>query len=218
MLGVVVIVPVRSGTTIGRTGPYVVLPRGRKTVEVVIFVITETARVWRLLHALLEGSQQLVLRPNVLGTRGVGHLEIVRHRQGTSWACLDAHSAQNAAQIVDLVNATVTLTRRVTLLVSVICPLDVDGIGRARPCTQLTTHTLFQPVRPAVELVTAMHARRHRLFLALLRVSLGEGLAEHRLEGDPESGPGSHHRPPFSSWSRRATVVAVAAPANGACT
>lgn len=56
MLGVVVIVLVCSGIIIGWIGLYVVLFRGRKIVEVVIFVIIEMVWVWWLFYVFFEGS------------------------------------------------------------------------------------------------------------------------------------------------------------------
>src|SRR5215467_1130863 len=52
---------------------------------------------------------------------------------GCRRAGLDAEPAQDAAQIVDLVDAAVPLPRRVPLLWRVVRALHVDRVGRARP-------------------------------------------------------------------------------------
>ena len=90
---------------------------------------------------------------------GVGQLVLVRHRQRPGRAGLDAQSAEDAAQVVDLVDAAVALTRRVPLLVGVVGPLDVDRVRGTGPGAQLAADALLQPVGVPVELVPAVPAR-----------------------------------------------------------
>src|SRR5690606_36082660 len=100
-----------------------------------------------------------------------------------------AQPPEDAAQVVDLVDAAVALAGAVTLTalrVGVACALDVDGVGGAGPGTELAADALLQAVGPAVELVPAVEARRGRLLLE--RVLLGDDLAEHGPERDPEPG------------------------------
>ncbi|MGX1118770.1 hypothetical protein RKD37_004133 [Streptomyces ambofaciens] len=103
---------------------------------------------------------------------------------------LDAQAAQDAAGVVDLVDAAVPLARRVALLVGVVRALDVDGVGGAGPGAQLAADALLQAVRMAVELVPSVEARSGGLLL--LRVLLGQPLLEHGLEGHAEAGHGVH--------------------------
>ena len=76
-------------------------------------------------------------------------------------AGLDAHAAEDAAQVVDLVDATVTLAGRILGAENVGGRLDVDGVGRAGPGAQLAPDALLQAVVVAVKLMTAMVARHH---------------------------------------------------------
>src|SRR4029453_3131335 len=134
----------------------------------------------------------------------VGQLIDVGHGQRPGRAGLDAQTAEDAAQVVDLVDPAVALARGEPLLVGVVRALDVDRVGRTRPGAQLAADALLQPVRVPVELVPAVEARGE--LLLLLWVVLGGLLAEHRPEGHPETldrveevkhwGP-----PPAVAWS-----------------
>ncbi len=114
----------------------------------------------------------------------VGQLVLVGHGQRPGRARLDAQPAQDAAQVVDLVDAAVPLAGREPLLRRVVRALDVDRVRRAGPGAQLAADALLQPVRPPVELVAAVEPGRGRLLL--LRVLDGVDLLEHGLEGDAE--------------------------------
>src|SRR4029079_6356233 len=94
--------------------------------------------------------------------------------------------AQDAAQVVDLVDAAVALAGAEALLVGVGRALDVDRVRRAGPGAQLAADALLEAVGPAVELVAAVEARRGRLLLE--GVLLGDDLLEHRPEGHAEPG------------------------------
>ena len=133
-----------------------------------------------------SGAEQIVLLVDQLRPAVVGQLELVGHGQRPGRAGLDAQPAQDAAQVVDLVDAAVPLPRREALLVGVLRALDVDRVRRAGPGAQLAADALLQPVGPAVQLVTTVEPRGGHL--RPVRVLLGEGLAEHRLEGDAEPG------------------------------
>ncbi|CDZ89639.1 hypothetical protein RHRU231_520018 [Rhodococcus ruber] len=139
-------------------------------------------------HAGPERGEQPGLVVDQVGPVVVGHLVLVGHGQRPRRAGLDAQTASDAAQVVDLVDASVALPRRVSPVVGVVRALDVDGVGGARPGTQLAPDALLEPVGVAVELVAAVVARCGRFLL--LGVSLGLGLVEHRPEGDAESGDG----------------------------
>src|SRR6202042_11448 len=93
----------------------------------------------------------------------VGELVLVGHRQRPGRARLDAQAAQDAAGVVDLVDAAVALARGVALLLGVVRALHVDRVGRAGPRAQLAADALLQPVRVPVELVAAVEPRRGRL-------------------------------------------------------
>src|SRR3546814_2065003 len=117
----------------------------------------------------------------------VGQLVFVRHRQRTGRAGLDAQAAQDAAQVVDLIDAAIALAGRepARLLplegaVDIVRALDVDRVGRTGPGTQLTPDALLQAVGPTVELVPAVEARSGGLLLE--GVLLRDHLPEHGAE------------------------------------
>src|SRR5690606_10389803 len=116
---------------------------------VVALVITKAHRVRRLLHPGQQRRQQILLLVDQALAAGVGQLVLVGHRQRARRARFDAQAAQDASQVVDLVHAAVTLTRRVppapAWLVGVGRALDVDGVGRARPGAQLAADALLEP-------------------------------------------------------------------------
>ncbi len=84
----------------------------------------------------------------------------LRHRQRAGRAGLDAQPAEDAAQVVDLVDRAVPLAGREARLLGVVGALDVDGVGRAGPGAQLAADALLQAVRVPVEHVPAVVARR----------------------------------------------------------
>ena len=152
-------------------------------------VVTEPHRVRWLLHARQQRREQVVLVVDQVGAVVVGQLVLVGHRQRPGRTGLDAQAAQDAAQVVDLVDAAVALAGAEPLavrLVGVGRPLDVDRVGRAGPRAQLAADALLQAVGPAVELVPAVEARRRGQLLE--GVLLGDDLPEHGPEGDPEPG------------------------------
>ena len=121
-----------------------------------------------------------------VGAVVVGQLVLVGHRERPGRAGLDAQAAEDAAQVVDLVDAAVPLPRAEPLVLGVGLALDVDGVGRAGPGAQLAADALLEAVGPAVELVPAVEPRCRRHLLE--GVLLGDHLLEHGPEGDPEPG------------------------------
>ena len=111
----------------------------------------------------------------------IRQLEVVAHCERTSRAGLDAVTAENATQIVDLVDAAVAFPGTVLFLGSVRCGLDVDRIRGARPRTQFATDTLFETVGVAIELVASVETRFNEG--PLEGVLLGNGRAEERGQG-----------------------------------
>ena len=88
-----------------------------------------------------------------------------RRRARTRWsssapasARLDAQPAEDAAQVVDLVDAAVPLAGAERSLLGVGRALDEDGVGRAGPRAQLAPDALLEAVRVAVELVPTVVA------------------------------------------------------------
>src|SRR5690606_23868013 len=122
-------------------------------------------------------------------------------RERARRARLDAQAAHDAPEVVDLVDAAVPLAGRVPLGLGVVRALDVDGVRGAGPGAQLTADALLQAVRPPVQLVPPVEARRGRPLL--LRVLDGHRLLEHVVEGDAEPLDGvqpiscSHWSPPW---------------------
>src|SRR6478672_13218925 len=152
---------------------------------VVTFVVAEPHRVRRLLHAGQQRGEQVGLLVDQVGSVVVGQLVLVGHRQRPGRARLDAQPAQDAAQVVDLVDAAVALTGAEALVLGVGRALDVDRVGRAGPGAQLAPDALLQPVRPAVQLVPTVEPRRGGQLLE--GVLLGDDLLEHGPEGHPEA-------------------------------
>ncbi len=168
-------------------GPGRVPDRGRVLAAVVgALVVAEPHRVRRLLHARQQRGEQVGLLVDQVGAVVVGELVLVGHRQRAGRARLDAEPAQDAAQVVDLVDAAVALAGAVALVVGVRRALDVDRVRRAGPRAQLAADALLEAVGPAVELVPAVEAGRGGLLLE--RVLLGDDLLEHGPEGDAEPG------------------------------
>src|SRR6476660_8822511 len=114
--------------------------RGVGPAVVVALVVAEPHRVRRLLHARQERRQEVGLLVDQVRAVVVGQLVLVGHRQRPGRARLDAQPAQDAAQVVDLVDAAVALTGAEALAVAVGVggvavgrTLDVDRVGRAGP-------------------------------------------------------------------------------------
>ena len=155
-----------------------VLGRGRDPAEVVVALLEAVGhREGRWQHAALERSEQLVLGEDQLAAVVVGELVEVGHRERPGRAGLDAQPAEDAAQVVDLVDATVALAGRVAARaalvdggVVVVGALDEDRVGRAGPGAQLAADALLEPVGVAVELVAPVEAgsRGARLLGVLL--------------------------------------------------
>src|SRR6201999_2143336 len=129
-------------------------PPGRRhagTAEavVVLLVVAEEHRVRRGLHGLEQRDEQLLLGPDQLFPVVVRELVLVGHRERPRGARLDAESAQDAAQVVDLVDVPVPLPGREALLGRVVPALDVDRVGGAGPGAQLAADALFSAVGAA---------------------------------------------------------------------
>src|SRR5690606_3755448 len=139
-------------------------------------------------HAGHERGQEVLLLVDEALTGGAGELVVVAHGQRPRGAGLDAVPAEDAALVVDLVDAAVALPGGVLGVGAVVGALDEDRVRRARPGAQLAADALLQAVRVAVELVAAVVARLRRHLLE--RVLLGDRGPEHRGEGDPEAGDG----------------------------
>ena len=113
----------------------------------------------------------------------------MRHRDRLGGTGLDAQAAEDAAQHVDLVYEPVALSRAHRIVVRVVCPADVDAIGRAHTGAQLTADALLHPVWVAVEDVTTMET--FGLDSLLLWIARGDVGPEHLAEGDQEAPPRS---------------------------
>ena len=78
---------------------------------VVLLVVAQPHRVRRLLHARQQRGEQLLLGVDQVLPVVVGQLVLVGHGQRAGRAGLDAQAAADAAQVVDLVDRAVPLTR-----------------------------------------------------------------------------------------------------------
>jgi hypothetical protein len=160
--------------------------RQRLAAVVVLVIVADHHLVRRLDHAGQQRREQVVLLVDQVRAVVVGELVLVGHRQCPRRARLDAQATEDAAQVVDLVDAAIALARAVPVTLGVGGTFDVDRVSRARPGAQLAADALLETVGPAVELVPAVEARRRRDLLE--RVLLGDGLAEHRPERHAEPG------------------------------
>src|SRR5882757_720475 len=151
---------------------------------VVLLVVAEAHRMRRRLHAGQQRGHQLLLGVDELLAIVECQLVLVAHRERTGRARLDAQAAENAAQVVDLIDLAVALTGRIPLRLGVVTALDVDRVGRAGPGAQLAADALLQAVRVPVEHVPAVVARGGRVDVE--RVLLRVDLLEHGREGQPE--------------------------------
>jgi hypothetical protein len=138
----------------------------------------------RRLHPFGQRHEQLLLGPDQVFPAVVGDLVLVGHGQRAGRARLDPHAAQDAAQVVDLVDGSVPLARGEPAVGRVVPALDVDGVRRAGPGAQLAADAFLQPVRPPVQLVVTVEPGCGRPLV--LRVGDGLDLLEHLAEGDPE--------------------------------
>src|SRR5262249_10847717 len=138
---------------------------------------------WHL-HALAQWGEQHLLGVDEALPAVVRQLVLVGHRERPGRAGLDAEPAEDAAQIVDLVDAAVPLARGEALLLGVGGPLHEDRISRAGPGAQLAADALLQTVRPPVELVAPVEPGSGRNLH--LRVLDRLHLAEELVEGDAE--------------------------------
>src|ERR1700730_9928754 len=108
----------------------------------------------------------------------------VRHDEGLGGAGLDAEPAEDAPQVVDLVDLGVALPRRVPGLGGVLRSDDEDGVGWAGPGAQLAADALLEAVLVAVEDVAALEPGER--LPALLRVLDRDGPAPQVAQGDPQ--------------------------------
>ena len=157
-------------------------------------------------HPGHERAEQVGLLVDQRRPAGVGQLVLVGHGQRARGAGLDAQPAQDAAQVVDLVDAPVALTGGEALLLGVRRTLDEDRVRGAGPRAQLAADALLQAVGVPVELVAAVEARLRGVLVLLLRVLLGVHLLEHGQEGGPEAPDGlgelRHWGPPVRRLDR----------------
>jgi hypothetical protein len=124
---------------------------------------------------------------NRVGPVGERELEHLGLSNGLGRTCFDAQVAVNAAEIVDLVDVPVTLTRANGVVHGVIESTDVDAVGGTDTGTEFTADALLKTIGVTVELVTAMEAWLWWKLVALFWVLLGGDLLEHRQECDTES-------------------------------
>src|SRR5215475_6492816 len=109
---------------------------GQRADVVVLFGVAKAHRVRRLLHAWQQRREQLLLGENQVAAVVASQLVLVAHGQRARRAGFDAKPAEDAASIVDLVDAGVPLTWGVTVVLGVVPAFDVDRVGRASPGAQ----------------------------------------------------------------------------------
>ena len=104
---------------------------------------------------------------------------------GIGGASVNTIAAENAAGIVDVVDAGIALSGGDAIGLSIFSGFDVNTIRRARGCAKKTANALLEAVFVALEYVNAAIARcdAGRNF----GVALGGGFAKHRAQRDTET-------------------------------
>ncbi len=120
----------------------------RAEAVVVLLVVTEPHRMRRRLHARYQRHEQLLLGPDQVFPAVVGDLVLVGHGQRARRAGLDAHAAQDAAQVVDLVDEAVPLAGGEPVLARC-CPGPRRRWRRPGRPTRTARSRCISPARPA---------------------------------------------------------------------
>src|ERR1700739_1185265 len=106
-------------------------------------------------------------------------------RDGIRRARFHTVATENAARIVDVVNAGVAFPRGNTRRVGVLRRLDIDAIRGAGRRTKETSHAFFEtaliPVQDVNPAIPRLKMNR------FVRIIFGNGLAEHRAERHAEA-------------------------------
>ena len=104
---------------------------------------------------------------------------------GVGRAGFDAIAAEDAARVVDIVDARVAVPRRYAIGGSVFGRFDVNAVRRARGGTEKTSDAFFKAVLVAMQnvdpAITRLKLNRS------VRINLGRGSAKHRLQRDAEA-------------------------------
>ena len=144
------------------------------------------------LRPAVVADEQLVFGVDRVGAVRERELEELRLGDRLGRARLDAQVAVDAAEVVDLVDEAVPLTRRDRIVDRVVGAADVDATRRAYARAQLAADALLHAVLVAVEDVTTVLPRR------LLRLHGGifrrEARLAHLPQRDPEPGKATHQR------------------------
>lgn len=104
---------------------------------------------------------------------------------GIGRASVDAVAAEDAARIVNVVDARIALARGDAIGFVVFSGFDVNTIRGARCCAKKTTNTFFEAVFVALEDVNAAIARRNTG--GDFRIALCRGFAKHCAKRDAEA-------------------------------
>ena len=101
------------------------------------------------------------------------------------WARFDAVTAENAARVIDVVNAGVAFACGDAAGIGIFRGLDVDAVGRASRRAEKTSNALLESGFVAVQHVDSTIARlkMHRLERIIFR----DRFTEHIPEGHAES-------------------------------
>src|SRR5205085_6951229 len=122
---------------------------------------------------LLFGDEQVVFGREEVGAVVDRQLEVVAVRDGVLRAGLDAEAAEDAATVVNVVNARIALVHADALCgrARVVSRDDVDAVRRARRRAEVTGDALLTPQLVNVQEVLPAVARleRHRLVRVLDR-------------------------------------------------
>ena len=142
---------------------YAALPdeRGRAHPRAGVVVLAAEPQLPRQsLRPAVVADEQLVLGVDRVGAVRERELEQLRLGDRLGRARLDAQVAVDAAEVVDLVDEAVPLTRRDRIVDRVVGAADVDATRRAHARAQLAADALLHAVLVAVEDVTAVLPRR----------------------------------------------------------
>lgn len=113
-----------------------------------------------------------------------GKLKTMPVGNGVRGARFNAVATENAAAVIDIVNAGVALSRGDAAGVGVFSSFDVDAIGRASGCAEKTSHALLEAGLVAVQNMDSAIARlkMHGLEGVILRDRLPEHVPERHAE------------------------------------
>ena len=132
-----------------------------------------------------EGLEELLLAADQGADVVGGQFETVAVGDGVGGAGFDAIAAEDAARVIDIVDAGVALAGGDSLGFGIFGGFDVDAAGGAGGGAEEAAHAFFQAVLVAMQDVDTAVARLE--VDRFVRIIFRDGLAPHAAEGDVQS-------------------------------